>query len=53
MYAFRQRERLDYEENRRMLEISKMFNRVTYQATPSNSHRRSRTEGYEEQESNP
>jgi hypothetical protein len=48
VYAYRQRERLDYEEDRRMFEISKMFNRVTYQATPSHSHRRSKTEGYDE-----
>lgn len=53
MYAYRQRERLDYEEDRRMFEISKMFNRVTYQATPSQSHRRSKTEGYDEHDSNP
>lgn len=47
MFAYRQKERLDYEEDRRMFEISKMFNRVTYQATPSQGRRRSKTEGYD------
>lgn len=41
----RQREHMDYEESRRMMELERMYNRATYEAYPyqSYAHRRIRT----------
>lgn len=44
MFYNKHREHLQYEEARRVQDLAKMFNRVTYQAVPVGNHRRSRTE---------
>lgn len=50
-FGSKQKEYLDYEEDRRMQDLSKMYNRAVYQATPvvgsSGRSRRIKTEQYE------
>jgi hypothetical protein len=45
-YFHKQQDYVDYQENRRMLELSRMYNRVTYNAVPiGEARRRIKTEG--------
>lgn len=41
-YFQRQQQYMDYEESRRMMELARMYNRATYEATPYEYYSRKR-----------